>query len=75
MVAPDLQGTGLGHRLLDHIQAVAPSEARSYSLFTGVRSVRNQRMYQAAGFALRPELPAPPAAVVLTKERQAAATP
>ncbi len=69
MVAPDRQGAGLGRRLLEHIQAAAPAEARSFALFTGVRSHRNQEIYQAAGFALRPELPAPPAAVMLTKAR------
>lgn len=69
MVAPDLQGTGLGRCLLDHIQAVAPAKARSFSLFTGAHSVRNQQIYQTAGFALRPDLPAPPAAVTLTKAR------
>lgn len=69
MVAPDLQGIGLGRRLLEHIQNVAPDEAQGFSLFTGSRSARNQRIYQAAGFTLRPELPAPPAAVMLTKPR------
>lgn len=69
MVAPDRQGAGLGRLLLEHIQAAAPDEARSFALFTGIRSVRNQQIYQAAGFVLRPDLPAPPAAIVLTKER------
>ncbi|WP_308645703.1 GNAT family N-acetyltransferase [Nocardioides aromaticivorans] len=69
MVAPDLQGSGLGRVLLEHIQAVAPAEATSYVLFTGAGSVRNQRMYRKAGFRLRPDLPAPPNAVVLTKRR------
>jgi len=69
MVAPDLQATGLGRRLLEHIQQVAPDEARSFSLFTGARSERNLRLYQAAGFRPRPELSAPPAAVTLTKPR------
>lgn len=69
MVAPDLQGSGLGRVLLDHIQAVAPAEATSYVLFTGAASARNQRMYRKAGFRLRTDLPAPPNAVVLTKRR------
>ncbi|MGN6125290.1 MAG: GNAT family N-acetyltransferase [Humibacter sp.] len=69
MVAPDRQGSGLGRRLLGHIQAVAPANAQSFSLFTGARSIRNQQIYQAAGFVLRPDLPAPPAAVTLTKPR------
>lgn len=67
MVAPDLQGRGLGRVLLEHIQAVAPTEASSYVLFTGARSTDNQRMYKKAGFSLRKDLPAPPGAVILTK--------
>ncbi|WP_182526188.1 tRNA (guanosine(37)-N1)-methyltransferase TrmD [Nocardioides dongkuii] len=67
MVAPDLQGHGLGRLLLDHVQRVAPPAAASYSLFTGEGSHANQRMYKKAGFRLRPDLPAPPGAVVLTK--------
>lgn len=70
MVAPDLQGSGLGRILLEHIQAVAPAEVTSYVLFTGAGSARNQRMYRKAGFRLRTDLPAPPHAVVLTKPRR-----
>lgn len=69
MVAPDLQGSGLGRELLEHIQRVAVPAASSYVLFTGAASERNQRMYRKAGFRLRPELPAPAGAVVLTKKR------
>jgi tRNA (guanine37-N1)-methyltransferase len=69
MVAPDLQGRGLGRVLLEHVQAVAPPEATSYVLFTGHRSVDNIRMYKRAGFRLRPDLEAPPLAVVMTKRR------
>jgi tRNA (guanine37-N1)-methyltransferase len=39
-------------------------------LFTGVASAENQRMYKKAGFRLRPDLPAPPGAVLLTKRRR-----
>ncbi|MFD0806954.1 GNAT family N-acetyltransferase [Nocardioides caeni] len=70
MVAPDLQGAGLGRALLEHVQRVAPTEAASYVLFTGEASARNQRMYRKAGFRIRPDLPAPPGAVVLTKPRR-----
>ncbi|WP_419817400.1 GNAT family N-acetyltransferase [Glaciibacter flavus] len=69
MVAPDLQGAGLGRRLLDFIVGVAPDDARGFSLYTGARSMRNQRMYQAAGFVLRLDLTAPPSAVILTRDR------
>jgi len=67
MVAPDLQGRGLGRLLLEHIQTVAPAEATTYVLFTGAASADNQRMYKKAGFSLRKDLPAPPHAVILTK--------
>ena len=70
MVAPDLQGRGLGRLLLEHIQAVAPAEATTYLLFTGAASADNQRMYKKAGFSLRKDLPAPPHAVILTKRAQ-----
>lgn len=69
MVAPDLQGSGLGRVLLEHIQAVAPDQVTSYQLFTGAASARNQRLYKKAGFRLRPDLPGPPHTVTLTKRR------
>jgi tRNA (guanine37-N1)-methyltransferase len=69
MVAPDLQGRGLGRALLEHIQAVAAPEATSYVMFTGARSTDNIRMYKKAGFRVRTDLDAPPLAVVLTKRR------
>ncbi len=70
MVAPDLQGRGLGGELLAHVQQVAPEEVTSYSLFTGADSQANIAMYRRAGFGLRPDLEAPPGAVVLTKGRR-----
>ncbi|KRF36409.1 transposase [Nocardioides sp. Soil805] len=69
MVAPDLQGQGLGRLLLEHAEAAAPPEATTYLLFTGARSTANLRMYKKAGYRLRPDLEAPPGAVVLTKRR------
>jgi tRNA (guanine37-N1)-methyltransferase len=71
MVVPDLQGSGLGRRLLDFILAAAPEEATSYGLVTGERSVRNHRFYKRAGFRLRRDLPAPPGAVALRRPRKA----
>jgi tRNA (guanine37-N1)-methyltransferase len=67
MVAPDLQGRGLGRALLAHIEAVAAPQATSYLLFTGARSADNIRMYRRAGYRVRSDLEAPPLAVVLTK--------
>lgn len=69
MVAPDLQGRGLGRVLLAHVEAAAPAEATAYTLFTGARSVDNIRMYKKAGYRVRTDLDAPPLAVVLTKRR------
>jgi tRNA (guanine37-N1)-methyltransferase len=70
MVAPDLQGQGLGRLLLEHAEEAAPPEASTYLLFTGALSAANLRMYKRAGYRLRPDLVAPPGAVVLTKPRR-----
>ncbi len=70
MVAPDLQGRGLGRALLAHIEAVAAPEATSYLLFTGARSADNIRMYRRAGYRVRTDLEAPPLAVILMKARE-----
>ena len=68
MVAPDLQGRGLGRALLELVEDLAPADVTTYVLFTGVGSVDNQRMYKKAGFRLRPDRKAPPGAVVMTKQ-------
>jgi tRNA (guanine37-N1)-methyltransferase len=52
MVAPDLQGRGLGRRLLAAVEVAAPPEVTSYELFTGAGSKRNQKMYKKAGYRL-----------------------
>jgi tRNA (guanine37-N1)-methyltransferase len=70
MVAPDLQGRGLGRALLARIEALAPPDATSYMLFTGARSERNQRMYKKAGYSLSGEYPDVHGAVLLTKPRR-----
>ncbi|GAA1921387.1 tRNA (guanosine(37)-N1)-methyltransferase TrmD [Nocardioides hwasunensis] len=67
MVAPDLQGRGLGRALLELVQDLAPPDVATYVLFTGAGSLDNQRMYKKAGFRMRPDRQAPPGAVVLTK--------
>jgi tRNA (guanine37-N1)-methyltransferase len=69
MVAPDLQGRGLGRRLLALIEEAAPAEVTSYSLFTGAGSADNIRMYKKAGYRLRGPAPGAPGAVVMTKRR------
>nr|WP_281363359.1 GNAT family N-acetyltransferase [Nocardioides perillae] len=70
MVAPDRQGGGLGRRLLEHALDVAPDAVTSYRLLTGRGSVRNHRLYRAAGFRARPELDAPDGAVWFTRPRR-----
>jgi tRNA (guanine37-N1)-methyltransferase len=67
MVAPDLQGGGLGRRLLAEIEALASDEAASYVLFTGAGSTRNQRMYKKAGY--RTTGPAVEGVVTMVKRR------
>ncbi len=68
MVAPDLQGRGLGRILLEHIQAVAPSDSTSCRLVTGAESVDNIRLYKKAGFSVRGPIQGS-IAIVLTKRR------
>jgi tRNA (guanine37-N1)-methyltransferase len=70
MVAPDLQGQGLGRDMLERIEAAAPAGVSTYVLFTGAGSVDNLRMYKKAGYRLRGAAPGEPGAVVLTKKRR-----
>ena len=65
MVAPDLAGRGLGRRLLEGAEALAPGSATAYALSTGAGSLRNQRIYKRAGYRLRGE--PEPGVVRLTK--------
>jgi len=67
MVAPDLQGRGLGRILLERIEALAPESATGFVLFTGAGSVRNQKMYKKAGYRLIGEIE--PGVVGLRKRR------
>ncbi|MBP6997628.1 MAG: tRNA (guanosine(37)-N1)-methyltransferase TrmD [Phycicoccus sp.] len=54
MVAPDLQGRGLGRDLLALSESVAPASVRTLWINTGVASERNQRMYRKAGYRIVP---------------------
>jgi tRNA (guanine37-N1)-methyltransferase len=69
MVAPDLQGRGIGRHLLSLIEEAAPVEVTSYELWTGAASVDNIRMYKKAGYRVRGPVPDPPGAVAMTKPR------
>ena len=70
MVAPDLQGHGLGRRLLERIEAAAPPATTAVALVTGVHSGANQRMYRRAGY--RPERDQPDPRVVALRKRRSA---
>ena len=52
MVAPDLQGAGLGRRLLDEIEAAAPPEVSRSVLVTGAASAFNQAFYTRRGYRI-----------------------
>jgi tRNA (guanine37-N1)-methyltransferase len=68
MVAPDLQGRGLGRLLLSRIEQVAPAEVTELELLTGAGSARNQRMFRKAGYRPRGEVR--PGVVRMTKRRR-----
>jgi len=50
VVAPDLQGRGLGTRLLTSVDAVLPPTVERVELFTGEHSHTNLRLYQRHGY-------------------------
>ncbi len=68
MVAPDLQGQGLGRWMLERIEAAAPADATGFELFTGAGSTANLRRYKRAGY--RPAGSPAPGVVRLTKRRR-----
>ena len=70
MVAPDLQGRGLGRALLEHAEAQAPSGTAAYWLNTGTGSERNLRTYRKAGYRVQPGAGAFPGTVDLLKRRR-----
>lgn len=52
MVAPDLASQGLGRWLFKAGEGLAPAETTRFVLFTGVKSERNIRVYQQAGYEI-----------------------
>ena len=70
MVAPDLQGRGIGRLLLAAMEQAAPEEAREFLLFTGAGSARNIKLYKKAGYRLVGADPDVPGAVRLIKRRR-----
>jgi tRNA (guanine37-N1)-methyltransferase len=70
MVAPDLQGRGLGRELLALGESPAPASVTGFWLTTGVLEEGNQRFYKRAGYRLVAGEPTYPGAVDLTKRRR-----
>ncbi|PKW25869.1 tRNA (guanosine(37)-N1)-methyltransferase TrmD [Phycicoccus duodecadis] len=70
MVAPDLQGRGLGRALLGLAEAGAPDSVATYWINTGRVSEGNIRRYRRAGYRLRPGEGSFPGSVDLTKRRR-----
>ena len=50
MVAPDLQGQGIGSLLMDRIEDLAPPETVAFQLLTGAGSTINQSFYRRRGY-------------------------
>lgn len=50
VVAPDVQGRGVGSALLAALHEAAPPEVREYWLVTGERSEENLRLYRRVGY-------------------------
>jgi len=50
VVAPDVQGRGIGGRLLVAIEAAAPPDITRFVLFTGQQSAANLRLYARHGY-------------------------
>ena len=69
MVAPDLQGRGLGRELLALSEAAAPASVTTFWLTTGVVAAQNQRFYRRAGYRRALGEPTYPGAVDLVKPR------
>ncbi|HEY3535399.1 MAG TPA: tRNA (guanosine(37)-N1)-methyltransferase TrmD [Pedococcus sp.] len=67
MVAPDLQGRGLGRELLAFGEGQAPPGTAAYWLNTGAASERSLRIYRRAGYRVRPGQGAHPGTVDLVK--------
>ena len=69
MVAPYLQGRGLGRELLEYAESLAPEDVGTFWLNTGAQSTENLRMYRKAGYRVRPGEGEFPGTVDLSKRR------
>jgi tRNA (guanine37-N1)-methyltransferase len=70
MVAPDLQGRGLGRELLALAEAAAPASVTTLWVNTGAVSEGNQRRYTRAGYRRVPGAGSFPGTVDLVKRRR-----
>jgi len=70
VVAPDLQGRGLGRALLAHAESAAPEAVRSFWINTSRVMDANVRRYRRAGYRLVPGEGTYPGTVDLTKPRR-----
>lgn len=59
VVAPDLQGRGLGSRLLGLVENRLPATVTDLRLFTGERSIGNLRLYGRFGYRETHRTPTP----------------
>jgi len=50
MVAPDVQGCGLGQALMQHAERSAPAELTGFTVFARAHSPRHERLYRRAGY-------------------------
>jgi len=75
MVAPYLQGRGLGRELLEYAESLASGDVATFWLNTGAKSTENLRMYRKAGYKVRPGEGEFPGTVDLTKRRALASLP
>lgn len=67
MTAPDMQGRGIGSRLMDRIEASVATHVSTLRLHTGNRSEANIAFYQRRGYALVDDPDVPPDAVTMTR--------
>ena len=70
IVSPQLQGRGIGTRLLRSVEAAFPSAER-FELFTGSRSESNIRLYERLGYRrLREQVLSPAVTLVFMEKRR-----
>jgi tRNA (guanine37-N1)-methyltransferase len=70
VVAPDLQGQGIGSLLLDRIEDLAPPDARACQLITGAGSMINHGFFRRRGYLETDRTVDPAGVPVVVMERQ-----